>query len=156
MKMLWSGAHNLIYISPWNQNSVFSNLGFPVAQWWKKKLCLQCRRQQDRNVIPVSGRSLEEAMATHCSVLAWRSPCTEEPGGLQSVGLQKWDRTERLSAAEDCTSECVPGGSRAFLRPSSKPHRGKTGGVTSTPNKGALLLQTLFVEASMLVFHLNK
>ena len=32
---------------------------------------------------------LEEGMATHCSVLAWRIPWTEEPGGLQSTGLQR-------------------------------------------------------------------
>ena len=32
---------------------------------------------------------LEEGMATHSSNLAWRIPCTEEPGGLQSVGLQR-------------------------------------------------------------------
>ena len=32
--------------------------------------------------------SLEEDMATHSSILAWRSPWTEEPGGLQSMGLQ--------------------------------------------------------------------
>ena len=32
---------------------------------------------------------LEEGMATHSSVLAWRSPQTEEPGGLQSWGSQK-------------------------------------------------------------------
>ena len=31
---------------------------------------------------------LEEGMATHSSILAWRAPWTEEPGGLQSVGLQ--------------------------------------------------------------------
>ena len=31
---------------------------------------------------------LEEEMATHSSVLAWRIPWTEEPGGLQSVGSQ--------------------------------------------------------------------
>ena len=31
----------------------------------------------------------EEGMATHSSVLAWRIPWTEEPGGLQSMGLQK-------------------------------------------------------------------
>ena len=29
----------------------------------------------------------EEEMATHSSILAWRIPWTEEPGGLQSVGL---------------------------------------------------------------------
>ena len=32
---------------------------------------------------------LEEGMATHSSILAWRTPWTEEPGGLQSIGLQR-------------------------------------------------------------------
>ena len=32
---------------------------------------------------------LEEGMATHSSILAWRIPCTEESGGLQSKGLQR-------------------------------------------------------------------
>ena len=38
---------------------------------------------------------LEEGMATHSSILGWRIPWTEEPGGLQSMGLQR-DMTERL------------------------------------------------------------
>ena len=33
--------------------------------------------------------ALEKEMATHSSVLAWRIPWTEEPGGLQSRGLQR-------------------------------------------------------------------
>ena len=33
---------------------------------------------------------LEKGMATHSSILAWRIPWTEEPGGLQSIGLQSW------------------------------------------------------------------
>ena len=32
---------------------------------------------------------LEEGMATHSSILAWRIPWTEEPGGLQSIGLHR-------------------------------------------------------------------
>ena len=36
---------------------------------------------------------LEEGMATHSSILAWRIPWTEEPGGLQSMGSQR-DTTE--------------------------------------------------------------
>ena len=34
------------------------------------------------------GDPLEKGMATHSSVLAWRFPWTDEPGGLQSVGSQ--------------------------------------------------------------------
>ena len=33
--------------------------------------------------------SLENGMATHSSILAWRIPWTEEPGRLQSIGSQK-------------------------------------------------------------------
>ena len=32
---------------------------------------------------------LEKGMATHSSILAWRIPQTEEPGGLQSMGSQR-------------------------------------------------------------------
>ena len=32
---------------------------------------------------------LEKEMATHSSILAWRIPLTEEPGGLQSMGSQR-------------------------------------------------------------------
>ena len=36
---------------------------------------------------------LEKGMAAHSSVLAWRIPWTEEPGGLQSMGLQGVEHT---------------------------------------------------------------
>ena len=39
---------------------------------------------------------LEEEMATHSSILAWKRPWTEEPGGLQSMRLLESDTTERL------------------------------------------------------------
>ena len=39
---------------------------------------------------------LEEEMATHSSILAWRIPWTEEPGGLQSLGSQSWTRLKSL------------------------------------------------------------
>ena len=35
-------------------------------------------------------------MATHSSILAWRTPWMEEPGGLQSMGCKELDTTERL------------------------------------------------------------
>ena len=43
----------------------------------------------DLGSIPGSGRSLEEEMATHSSILDWWIPWTEEPGGLQSKGSKK-------------------------------------------------------------------
>ena len=35
---------------------------------------------------------VEKEMATHSSILAWKIPWTEEPGGLQSMGWQIWTR----------------------------------------------------------------
>ena len=39
---------------------------------------------------------LEKEMATHSSIHAWIIPWTEEPGRLQSMGLQELDTTERV------------------------------------------------------------
>ena len=39
--------------------------------------------------IPGLGRSQEKGMAIHPSIIAWRIPWTEEPGGIQSMGSQK-------------------------------------------------------------------
>ena len=43
----------------------------------------------DTGSIPGSGEPLELEMATHSSILAWKIPWTEEPGGLQSMGSQR-------------------------------------------------------------------
>ena len=43
----------------------------------------------DLGLTPGSGRSLEKEMATHSNITAWKIPWMEEPGGLQSVGLQR-------------------------------------------------------------------
>ena len=40
------------------------------------------------SVILGLGRSPDKEMATHSSILAWRIPWTEEPGGLQSMGSE--------------------------------------------------------------------
>ena len=42
---------------------------------------------------------LEESMATHSSILAWRIPWTEEPGRLQPMGLKKLNMTEATQHA---------------------------------------------------------
>ena len=43
---------------------------------------------RDKGSVSGWGRSLEEGMATHFSILAWGIPWTEEPGGPQSMGSQ--------------------------------------------------------------------
>ena len=55
----------------------------PTYQCWRRrrrKTLIQSLDQED---------PLEEEMATHSDILAWRIPWTEEPGGLQSTGLQR-------------------------------------------------------------------
>ena len=50
------------------------------------------------------GDPLEEGMATHSSILAWRSPQTEEPGGLQPMGSQRLRQTGAMErSAPVCT-----------------------------------------------------
>ena len=44
---------------------------------------------------PVGCQCLEEGRASHSSVLVRRIPCTEDPGGLQSMGSKESDRTEQ-------------------------------------------------------------
>ena len=48
------------------------------------------QKTQETQVQSLSGEDpLEEEMATHSSILAWESPWTEQPGGLQSTGSQR-------------------------------------------------------------------
>ena len=56
----------------------------------------------DVDSIPESGRSPEEGMATHSSILAWEIPWTEEPGWLQSIGSRRVIHNWRDSARMHC------------------------------------------------------
>ena len=63
--------------------------GFPGGSNGKESAC----SAEDMDLIPGSGREdpLEKGMATYSGcILAWRIPRTEEPGGLQSMGLQRF------------------------------------------------------------------
>ena len=54
-----------------------------VAQWIKNLPAMQEIRVQS----PGWEDPLEDGMETHSSILAWRIPWTEEPGGLQPIGF---------------------------------------------------------------------
>ena len=62
---------------------------------------------------------LEEEMATHSRILAWRIPWAEEPGGLQSMGLKESDTTEWLNHYHPQLSAVFQS---KFLKWSSPPH----------------------------------
>ena len=59
-----------------------------MAQWVKNLPAMQ-ETQKMRVQFLGWKESLEEEMAKHSNVLAWRIPWTEEPGGLQSIELQR-------------------------------------------------------------------
>ena len=63
--------------------------GFPGGASGKETAC-QCRRKRDEGSIPGLGRS--PGVGNGNSILAWRIPWTEEPGGLQSMGLLRVGR----------------------------------------------------------------
>ena len=62
-----------------------ANLGFLVTQMVKSLPAML----KTPGSISGSGRSLEKEIATHSSILAWRIPWTEGPGGLQSMELKR-------------------------------------------------------------------
>ena len=59
--------------------------GFPDGSDGKESAC----NVGDLRLISGLGRSLEKGMATHSSILTWRIPWTEEPGGLQFMRSQR-------------------------------------------------------------------
>ena len=59
-----------------------------MVQWVKNPPAMQ--ETQEMQVQSLGWEdTLEKEMATHSSILAWRVPCTEEPGRLQSLGLHR-------------------------------------------------------------------
>ena len=60
-------------------------MGVPSGSDSEESACFQ------ENQVPLLGQEnpLEKGMATHSSILGWRIPWKEEPGGLQSMGSQR-------------------------------------------------------------------
>ena len=101
-RMLW-GVNKLTHLkyieeSLMPQNDVlatviaFTVIGLPAGVRGKKPAC-QCRKH--KRGVQSLGREdpLEEEMATHSSILAWRMLWTEEPGRLQSIELHRVGHT---------------------------------------------------------------
>ena len=60
-------------------------MGFPGSSAGEESAC----KAGDPSLIPGLGRSPGRGHGNHSSILAWRIAGTEEPGGLQSTGLQR-------------------------------------------------------------------
>ena len=95
MEVWWRTArlHRSLQVTKGGSPGLDSSKGclgvpFPGGASVKEPAC-QCGRRESR--VWSLGREdpLKEGMAAHCSILAWRIPWTEEPGGLQSMGSQR-------------------------------------------------------------------
>ena len=79
------------------QNNTIYLFCFPGGSEGKESAC----HAGESGLMPGLGRSLEKGTATQSSILAWRIPWTEEPGGLQSMG-----RKECACVLLGITTEC--------------------------------------------------
>ena len=69
---------------------------------------------------------LEKGMANHSSILAWRIPQTEEPGGLHSMGSQSQDTTEWQTLSLSLSEVTI------LYWQTSLPHSGENGKLQAT------------------------
>ena len=76
-----------------------------ASQWLSgEESTSSARDTGDIGSIPGLERSPEEEMATHWSVLAWKSTWTEELGRLQSMGCKDLDMNEQLTELDTTNS----------------------------------------------------
>ena len=86
------GQRSLVGYSPWGHKELDTTdqlylplkPGFPGGSDGKEFAC----SVGDLSLTPGWEDPLEKGVATHCGILAWSIPWTEEPGGSQSMGLQ--------------------------------------------------------------------
>ena len=89
-------AHHLLWTLKFKRKSPvwgyfifrYEWLGLPRGLSSQESSC-QCRRHRRHGVWPLGREDPLEEMAVHSSILAWKIPLAEEPGGLQSMGLQR-------------------------------------------------------------------
>ena len=91
----WAWLHGIQFEIHWCKGK---SMGFPGGSAVRNPPAIA----GDAGSFPGSGRSLQEEMAAHSSILAWKIPWTEEPGRLQSTGsgrvgtwLSDWSHKEK-------------------------------------------------------------
>ena len=81
----------LVWEIPWTEEhgglpSIgLQRVGYNLATKQQQMLIFQVLHKEKSSFIMVQDEKPEKAMAPHSSTLAWKIPCTEEPGGLQSM-----------------------------------------------------------------------
>ena len=98
---LWTVTHQGPLSMGFPKQGYWSGLPFPSPQDLLirdgTQLYCICKWFSGKEPLANAGDPLEKEMATHSSILAWRIPRTEEPGGLQSIALQSRTLLKRLS-----------------------------------------------------------
>ena len=84
-RIIWRKPFLTMHFKSFSTDFCSSWCGFPGDSDGKDSAC----NVGDPGLTPQLGRCPEKEMATHSSILAWRIPWTEEPGGLPSMGSQK-------------------------------------------------------------------
>jgi len=82
--MINFGGYTLLHLT-FKKALLRDHVGFPGDSDSKEPAC----NTGDLGSIPGLGRSPEEGNGYYSSILAWRIPWAEEPGGLQSMGSQR-------------------------------------------------------------------
>ena len=81
--------------------------GFP---WWVARTVKNLSAMQETRVWSLGREGpLEKGMATHSSIVAWRIPWTEQPGGLQSMEWQRLRHDQATNTLLMCVSSAVLG-----------------------------------------------
>ena len=83
MMLQWTLYHSQQYSS--NLSATVFKMGFPDGSVGKESACKRRRHRR----CGFNSLDRDQEMAAHSSILAWRIPWAEEPGGLQSKGLQR-------------------------------------------------------------------
>ena len=82
-------CHNIIYCDIIIHAVILYIMGASQVAQWVKNLPEMQEMQADAVWSLGKKDLLEEGIAMHSSILAWRNPWTEEPGGLQSIGFAR-------------------------------------------------------------------
>ena len=85
-KTVW---HSVKILDPFIEDKYTQQLHLPL-RWTYHLLVMNLPAIQETWVWFLGWEDLEKGMATHSSILAWKIPWAEEPGGLQSMGVQSW------------------------------------------------------------------
>ena len=121
----WRGAEFRTWLQSWlDQHFLPPGLCQVSASWWEKKLLWEFGKGQARGIwgslvaqmvknLPTMWKTwvwslgredpLEKGIAIHSSILAWKIPWAEEPGGLQPMGSQRARHDSFFFREEGCT-----------------------------------------------------